>query len=330
MFKQTIKTFVLIIVGTLLLQAIALPGFTEDLELQEQTRSFIWGEDVDVHINAPRKDMLDPKKETNIVFYALPAGNTIEWTIGKRMESGDDWHFDIQHIGAQTRFLRQTMENKNLIVVYLQPTFKAWQMYDDRHPEDHVELIQKMLKDLVKPFESFDLKVSLSGHSAGGSWVLTYLQGIDKIPDWINRIVFLDSNYNYKYDADHYDSLFVDFMKKRNDTYLCFMAYNDSVALFKGKPFVTAEGGTWWNTNYMLKRLKHKFEFNENHDVDMRRYSTLSGRFKIYLKENHTGAILHTVQVYKNGFIHSILSGTEYENAGYRYYGQPSYLDFIK
>ena len=33
MFKQTIKTFVLIIVGTLLLQAIALPGFTEDLEL---------------------------------------------------------------------------------------------------------------------------------------------------------------------------------------------------------------------------------------------------------------------------------------------------------
>ena len=46
-------------------------------------------------------------KPVLLVFYALPNGNTIEQTIGKAIGPGDDWHFDIQHIGAQTRFLRE-------------------------------------------------------------------------------------------------------------------------------------------------------------------------------------------------------------------------------
>lgn len=328
--RQIKKTFVIVLLGTALLHAIVLPGFSEDKNAHEQTRTFVWGEDVDVHINAPGKDLLDPDKETIIVFYALPAGNTIEWTIGKKMQADDDWHFDIQHIGAQTRFLRNILKDKNLIVIYIQPNYKGWQLYDDKHPDDFLPLIQQMTTDLLTPFKQFNYKVTLSGHSAGGSWVLRYLQGVKKIPKWVDRIVFIDSNYNYKYDAAHYDSLFVDFLMQRDDTRLCVMAYNDSVALYKGKSVVSAEGGTWWNTRYMLKRIKKQFHFIENSDNDMKRYNALSGRFQILLKENQTRAILHTLQVYKNGFIHSMLSGTKYEHAGYRYYGQPAYLDFIK
>lgn len=32
--------------------------------------------------------------------------NTTEHTMGKRMQAGDAWHFDIQHIKAPTAFLR--------------------------------------------------------------------------------------------------------------------------------------------------------------------------------------------------------------------------------
>jgi len=72
---------------------------------------------------------------------------------------------------------------------------------------------------------------------------LRYLQGVSSIPEWIDRIAFVDSDYNYKYDAGHYDSLFTEFLLKRDSTYLCVMAYNDSIALYQDKPFVSSQGG---------------------------------------------------------------------------------------
>ena len=329
--KHAIHAFVFLLVcGITLLQAVALPNFTQKKLAYEQTRSIIWGEDVDVYINAPGEKDLKTDKETIIVFYACPAGNTIEWTIGKELEYGDDWHVDIQHIGAQTRFLRKILKDKNVIVVYLQPTNLAWQAYDDNHPDDHIDLIQIMTQDILKVFEQFNYKVTLNGHSAGGSWVLRYLQGVDNIPQWIDRIAFIDSDYNYKDDADHYDSLFAEFLLDRDSTYLCVLAYNDSIALYQGESFVSPKGGTWWNTRYMKNRLSKYFNFTADNDKSFQRYIALSGRFQILLKENPAQAILHTIQVYRNGFIHSILSGSEYENKGYRYYSDPAYLEYIK
>lgn len=329
MIKYLKRHLIFLTLGTVFLQAFALSGFSEEFRTQEQTRTFLWGEDVDVHINAPGRHFLKRNKETIICFYACPAGNTIDWTKGKKMEDGDDWHYDIQHIAAQTRFLRKVLKDKNLIVIYIQPTYRAWQLYDDKHPDDYLELIQAMTTELLQPFKHLDYTVTLNGHSAGGSWVLRYLSGMDSIPKWIDRIAFLDSNYNYKYDADHYDSLFVDFLNERDDTHLCVLAYNDSMALYKGKHVVSAEGGTWWNSKLMLKRLDSNLRFSENHDINFQRYSALEGRCQILLKENQTAAILHTIQVYKNGFIHSMLSGTKYENEGYDYYGESVYLKWI-
>ena len=72
--------------------------------------------EITIHINAPSKEMFDSAKKTLLIFYALPSGNSIEWTIGKKLKPGDDWHFDIQHIGAQTRFLREVYKEANIIV----------------------------------------------------------------------------------------------------------------------------------------------------------------------------------------------------------------------
>ena len=62
-------------------------------------------------INAPLNGFEEGDRVL-LVLYALPNGNTIEQTFGKRLHEGDDWHFDIQHIGAQTRFLRSVISDR--------------------------------------------------------------------------------------------------------------------------------------------------------------------------------------------------------------------------
>ena len=307
----------------------ALPNFTQNEMMQEQTRSYIWGGDVNVHINAPGEDSLKLEKETIIVFYALPAGNTILCTIGKQLEDGDDWHYDIQHIGAQTRFVRNTLKDKNVITIYLQPTNNAWQLYDNNHPSDYINLIQQMVTSILSQFSEFDYKVTLNSHSAGGSWILRYMEGVSELPTWIDRLGFIDSNYNYRLNPVRYDGMFKQFLNERDSTNLCFLVYNDSTALLNGSHFI-GSGGTWCTAKFMKERLDPYFTFVDSHDVSFYRYIALDKRFKILMKKNPTQAILHTVQVYRNGFIHTMLSGTEYENVGYQYYGEPAYLEYIQ
>ena len=74
----------------------------------------------------PGNDSLLTKKPLTLVFYALPNGNSIEWTMGKRMSTGDDWHFDIQHIAAQTRFIQSLQPQKEIIIIYLAIELKSW------------------------------------------------------------------------------------------------------------------------------------------------------------------------------------------------------------
>jgi hypothetical protein len=51
-------------------------------------------------------------KSSILILYALPNGNTTAQTMGKKIQPGDDWHFDIQHIKAQTEFLRGKLKEK--------------------------------------------------------------------------------------------------------------------------------------------------------------------------------------------------------------------------
>ena len=69
---------------------------------------------------APPVSDFHPLQPTTLIVYALPNGNTTEQTIGKALAPGDDWHFDIQHIGAQMRLLRAANPGRNLVIVYLE------------------------------------------------------------------------------------------------------------------------------------------------------------------------------------------------------------------
>ena len=77
-----------------------------------------------VTVNAHAAETFSVDKQVLFIFFALPNGNTTEQTIGKKLQPGDDWHFDIQHIGAQTRFIRHVLTNHSVVVAYLEATRK--------------------------------------------------------------------------------------------------------------------------------------------------------------------------------------------------------------
>jgi hypothetical protein len=118
-------------------------------------------------------------------------------------------------------------------------------------------------------------------------------------------------------------------LKSGENKYLCTLAYNDSVVLYNGKQLVSPTGGTWYRSRLMLKYLSTVFPFKKKENDSLIWHSAGKKRMEIILRNNPNNKIYHTVQVELNGFIHSMLSGTKYEEKGYVYFGERAYSNFI-
>ncbi len=299
----------------------ALPGFRTARAFHEQEMTFRYGPDVRIHINAPSARDFDPKKPVELVLYALPNTNSIEQTAGKTVAEGDDWHFRIQNIAAQTRWLRERITRENLVVAYLETDMKSWPSWNSDHP-DRPERIRAIADSVTRIFGAYKTHVVLSGHSGGGSFIFGLIDSAPEIPDYIERIAFLDSDYGYN---DERGEKITRWLASSRRHFLGVLAYNDSIALYQGKPFVSPTGGTWYRTKMMCRCLAGSFRMNKRTVGNLTRYRALDGRIAIELMDNPERAILHTVQVEKNGFIHTMLTGTDLEEKGYAYYGDRVY-----
>lgn len=264
----------------------------------------------------------NPKRQTP----TSKEGNTIEQTIGKVMKSSDDWHNDIQHIGAQTRFLRSLIPDKAVVVVYLENALKSWPAWRKKYGN---ELIPHVINTVKGLFATNHVEVVLSSHSGGGSFIFGYLNAVEKIPDDIIRIDFLDSDYAYERALGHQEKL-VHWLGEGTNRFLCVLAYDDASGLLDGKPFVSAAGGTWGKSHAMQRDLAEAFSFTGRTNQNFERYSALDGRVQFILRENPDRKILHTIQVELNGFIHSIVCGTTNENREYEYFGERAYSKWIE
>jgi hypothetical protein len=334
--------------------AFVIPPLQAGSPFHEQTATFTLEPKARFHINAPsRVSAANPGgKPLKLVFYALPNGNTIEQTIGKKLNPGDDWHFDIQHIGAQMRFVRELCPESDWVVVYLEADGKSWPAWRKQHDS---RIIPAWFDAIKRSFNTTNVSVILSGHSGGGSAIFGFINSHERIPTDVERITFLDSNYAYDETAGHTEKLTRWLMPEdqsrpssRNDVgrpspvqtsafslqplafpphHLVVIAYHDDIALLNGKTFVSATGGTWGRSHLMKKNFT--FPFTEEITPEFQRYTALDGRVKFILKENPEKAVLHTVQVERNGFIHSLLFGTPYENKGYTYFGPRAYGKWI-
>ena len=192
-----ISTVILLAVNCWILQAQTLPGFKisgtydeQQLVIENSPPS------TRILINAPLKGF-EKNNQVLLVFYALPNGNTIEQTIGKNLKPGDDWHYNIQHIGAQTRYLRHLLKNKTIVTVYLEARQKSWPAWV-ANTHDSVNAIKAIVDNIKGIFSQWNPQVALNGHSGGGRFIFSYLNAVQKIPDDVVRIAFLDSDYGYE------------------------------------------------------------------------------------------------------------------------------------
>jgi hypothetical protein len=281
------------------------------------------------------------KQNVLLVLYALPNGNTIEETFGRKLlpqpvtaskqSNTPGWRFDIQHIGAQTRFLRQELSasgsdpqsSSSLVVAYLENEKHSWPTFLKTQNQ---ELPITVVSALIDHFKGSNVKVVLDSHSGGGAFVFAYIRQVPEIPANIERIAFLDSEYNYE-TSEHF-AKFTAWLQDKNHS-LCLIAYDDASALYQGKPFVTAQGGTWGRTHLMLQDLGQTFNIKRTNTTDPERYASDNGQIVIWLKENPNHEIFHTVQVERNGFIESILSGTPLAGKDYVYFGDRAYSSLI-
>lgn len=264
----------------------------------------------------------DATKPTRLLLYTLPAGNTIEQTVGRALAEGDDWHFDIQHIGAQTRWLRDRDRTANLVVAYLECAQKSWVLWR-RAQADGNRRIVGLVQALAEKFPG--ARLTLAGHSAGGSFWFGWLEGVERIPAEVERIVFLDSNYAYDSAKGHGDKL-ATWLAGRGAPRLCVLAYEDFRARLDGQAFVSESGGTWGRSQAMLADLSQKFAFAERkEDEGLECHAALDRRIVFLLKRNPEQKVWHTRQVELNGFIASLLVGTSGEGDGYRYLGERVY-----
>lgn len=127
------------------------------------------------------------------VFFALTNRNTIEQTFGKKPDRGDNWHFDIRHIAAQTRFLRNEVQNRTIVVVYIETKQKSWPDWVANTPGS-IEKVKKIVDDVANIFTPWQPKIVLNGHSGGGRYIFSYINSVPDIPQNIKRIDFLDSS----------------------------------------------------------------------------------------------------------------------------------------
>lgn len=329
--KQTLIFGLLLVAGLFFAceSSCVLDGFTRN-ELGEQQMAINGAfPDVTIVINAPSPDKFDKNKKTALILYALPNGNTIDWTAGKLMEEGDDWHYDIQNIGAQMRFVRNTCPKYNWVVAYLQSYEKSsWTTWSRNHADSAKLMIQGMVDSIQSIFSAYNPVLMLNGHSGGGRFIFDYIAGVDEIPSNIERIAFLDSSYGYE-DTMYYNKL-VSWLKAANNRYLDVIAYNDSTVIYNGKPLVNPMGGTWWRSKKMQRDLSTDFEFSTAVDTTFIRHNALDGRVQFWLKQNDDGDnIYHTVLVERNGLIHSLLSGTDCEEKGYTFWGERAYQKYV-
>ncbi len=283
-----------------------------------------WTPDVRVCINESVAVAGMLPEKTELLFFALPNGNTIEQTLGKQMQPGDDWHFNVQHIAAQTRFLRREQPDKNIVLVLLEAKGLSWPAWRKTYSD---KLIPRLITELRARYSSKVVTVVLSGHSGGGSLIFGYLNASSEISAEVTRIAFLDATYSYE--TERHSSKIANWLQ-RPGTSLCVLAYKDDEVILNGKRIVSATGGTWYRSRLLRDDLRKSFELTEAADGDLLKTRNADGRIQFLLHSNPTNKILHTTQVEKNGLIHSLLSGTSLEEQTYRYFGDRAYSELIR
>jgi hypothetical protein len=268
------------------------------------------------------------RQQVRVLLYALPNGNTIEQTLGCKMTPGLDWHYDIQHVAAQVRMLRELNPNERLVLVCAEAGGLSWPTWRSSRIDGN-ERIRRLLDDWRMQFGGKEARVTLTGHSGGGSFIFGAIEGGEEIPPYIDRIAILDANYAFD-DAKHTDKL-VRWLSGDVSRRLVVLAYDDRNIELNGKKVVGPDGGTFRATQRMVEALKPHFALEESQSGPFTEYSGLDGRVRFYVHPNPQNKILHTALVGDmNGLAHAQTLGTAAEGKWGQFGGPRAFTKFIQ
>jgi hypothetical protein len=267
-----------------------------------------------------------------------------------------DWHFDIQHVGAQVRLLRRIDPKQNYVLAVVETDNLSWPAWRKARPdngklireivtkiavgvpEDWLHMInriavdnrQREMKKLAVGTPEDPPHVTLAGHSGGGSFIFGYLNGGDAIPDYIDRIVWLDANYAYSDEERHGDKLLA-WLKGDEKRHLIVFAYDDSQITLNGKPVLkTPMGGTFGSTHRMIDRISKEVKLTESKAGEFDQWIGMSGQIVVRIHPNPEKKILHTVLVERNGLIEAMTLGTPWEHKwSGEFWGPRAYSELV-
>jgi len=301
-----------------------LPGFTEAPQFGDQERWTRLESGIRIYLNASR-DV--PAANRTLVVYATPNACTIEQTLGCAKAEGLPWRFEIQHVAAQVRRLREVDPELNMILAVVQPPRLAWPAF--RQTEKTADAtIRDIVMSLARATGAE--RVVLAAHSGGGSFLFGFVNAVDAIPDVIERIIFLDATYSYSDDQRHGDK-FLDWIKQSAPSRLVVISYDDRNITVNGKLVVSSAGGTYRGTHRMLDRFRKDVELTEQKVDAFDRYSALRGQIEIFIHPNPETKMLHTALVGDmNGVMQGLTLGTGNETKWGKFGGPPAYAEWIQ
>lgn len=303
-----------------------LPGFVRSPWFGEQVRVVEPAEGVRLLWNAPRH--LSPDAKLRVVFYATPNGNTIEQTLGCRPAPGLDWHYDIQHVAAQVRRLREVAPKAHIVLACLEAeglSWPAWRAGRGGGGAGVRALVARALDALPGEVAS----VALCAHSGGGSFLWGYLEDGEEIPPLVERIAFLDANYSF--DADVHGAKLLAWLRRSPANQLVVLAYDDREIVFQGKKVVGPTDGTFRATRRMLEAFGRELPLDRSVHGELERTIGLDGRFAVLRHRNPENRILHTALVGDmNGLLFALTSGGPHAEDWGTFGGERAYARWIQ
>ena len=166
-----------------------------------------------------------------------------------------------------------------------------------------------------------EISAVITGHSGGGSLITGFINSYDAIPSWVERIVYLDSNYSYSDEEKHGDKLLA-WLKGGVERRLVVIAYDDREITFDGKKVVGPTGGTYRASHRMITRFGKDVEIKHSKLGAFHRYEALptphSPLATWFIHPNPQNKILHTALVGEmNGLLQALTLGTPLETPPY-------------
>jgi hypothetical protein len=122
-----------------------LPGFTRTGQFDEQVRWTRLPSGVRQFVDAPVRLQAAKRR---LVIFATPNGNTLEQSLGCAVAKELDWRFDIQHVAAQVRRLREVTPGEDVVLAVVQAPKLSWPAFRQQQP-DAGEILRSLVTELT-------------------------------------------------------------------------------------------------------------------------------------------------------------------------------------